>query len=114
LQDRFGEPLVPVQFVTNSAEGYLYVPSSGSIYKLDSNDQGTPVADYGVIMMFQDQFDRNVVMVYGLGTDGTLGACQVLSECNDWSLHGSAVVVKSYPNKLGNFPSNSSIVEVVY
>ena len=115
LRDRFGEPLVPVLFLVNSAESYnyLYVPTSGSIYRMEFDGQGRLVADYGVIMAFQDQFGRYVAMVYGLGADGTLGACQVLRDYDLWNLHGSAVIVKSYVDTPGNYPSNSSIVEVV-
>lgn len=115
LKDGFGEPLVPVRFVVNSAEGYnyLYVPGSGLIYKMEFDEQGKLVADYGVVMVFQDQFWRHVVVVYGLGANGTLGACQVLRDYDLGSLHGSAVIVKSYVDSLGNYPSNSSIVEVV-
>jgi hypothetical protein len=115
LRDSSGEPLVPVLFVANSAESYnyLYVPNSGSNYKMEFDEQGKLVADYGVIMAFQDQSDRYVVMVYGLGSEGTLGACQILRDYDLWSLHGSAVIVKSYVDTPGNYPSNSSIVEVV-
>ena len=116
LKDRFGEPLVPVQFITNSADGYdyLYIPSSGSIYKLVFDKQNNLVADYGVIIAFQDQFGRNVAMVYGLSADGTLAACQVLSDYDHWNMRGSAVVIKSFPDKLANLPTNSSIIEVIY
>ncbi|MBT0158549.1 DUF3131 domain-containing protein [Candidatus Bathyarchaeota archaeon A05DMB-2] len=115
LRNQFAEPLVPVIFVIDSTGGfnYLYVPSSGSIYTTESDAQGNPVADYGVIMIFQDQFQHYIVMVYGLGANGTLGACQVLRDYDLWSLHGSAVIVKSYVDRLENHPSNSSIVEVV-
>jgi hypothetical protein len=115
LRNRYAEPLVPALFVINSTEGYnyLYVPISGSIYKMEFNEQGDLVADYGVIMVFQDQFQHYIVMVYGLGSDGTLGACQVLKDYDLWSLYGSAVIVKSYANTSGTFPTNSSIVEVV-
>jgi hypothetical protein len=64
-------------------------------------------------MAFQDQFGRYVAMVYGLGADGTLGACQVLRDYDQWNLRGSAVIVKSFTDINGNYPSNSSIVEVV-
>lgn len=115
LRGSFRETLVPVLFFVNSAESYnyLYVPTSGLTYRTEFDEQGNLLADYGVIMAFQDQFGRYVVMVYGLGTDGTLGACQVLRDYDLWSLHGSAVIVKSYHDMLGNYPSNSSIVEVV-
>jgi hypothetical protein len=115
LRGSFRETLVPVLFFVNSAESYnyLYVPTSGSIYRLEFDEQGRLVADYGVIMTFQDQFGRYVAMVYGLGADGTLGACQVLRDYDQWNLRGSAVIVKSFTDINGNYPSNSSIVEVV-
>jgi Protein of unknown function (DUF3131) len=115
LRDSFGEPLVPVLFVENSTESYnyLHVPTSGATYKTEFDEQGKLVADYGVIMALQDQFGRQVAVVYGLGADGTLGACQVLRDYDLWSMHGSAVIVKSYVETPGNYPSNSSIVETV-
>ncbi|MCW4047213.1 MAG: DUF3131 domain-containing protein [Candidatus Bathyarchaeota archaeon] len=115
LRNKFAEPLVPILFVINSTGGfnYLYVPSSGSIYTTESDAQGNLVADYGAIMIFQDQFQHYIVMVYGLGANGTLGACQVLRDYDLWSLHGSAIIVKTYADGLVNSPSNSSIVEVV-
>ena len=115
LRDSSGAPLVPVLFVENSTESYnyLYVPTSGATYQTEFNAQGKIVADYGVIMALQDQFGRQVAVVYGLGADGTLGACQVLRDYDLWSLHGSAVIVKSYVETPGNYPSNSSIVEAV-
>jgi hypothetical protein len=115
LRGSFRETLVPVLFFVNSAEAYnyLYVPTSGSIYRMEFDEQGKLVADYGVIMAFQDQYGRYVAMVYGLGGDGTLGACQVLRDYDQWNLRGSAVIVKSYTDIHGNYPSNSSIVEVI-
>jgi hypothetical protein len=115
LRDSFREKLIPVLFFVNSAESYnyLYVPTSGSIYRMEFDEQDKLVADYGVIMAFQDQFGRYVAMVYGLGADGTLGACQVLRDYDQWNLRGSAVIVKSYTDIKGNYPSHSSIVEVV-
>ncbi len=112
--DQFGDPLVLVKFVRNSERyDYLFVPSSGSIYKSDFDMQGNLIADYGVILFFRDQFGRNIVMIYGLEAEGTLGACQVLKDYNKWSLQGSAVVVKSVPGESGTFPKNS-IIEVIY
>jgi hypothetical protein len=109
------KPLVPVQYLVNSSGGYsfLYVPSSGSIYQTECDEKGKLVADYGVIMAFQDYLNRHVVMVYGLAAEGTLGACQVLSEYAQWNLAGNAVVLKFSVETSGIFPSNGSVVEVV-
>lgn len=116
LRDKFDEPLIQVQFVKNAAEmyDYLYVPSSGSIYRLTFDEQGNITADYGVIIAFQDQNHRSVIIIYGLGVDGTLGACQILANPEQWSLKGSAIIVKSIPDSVSNFPNSTSIVEVVY
>jgi hypothetical protein len=96
LTGPLGDPLVPVLFKTNSTGGYnyMYVPSSGSIYKLEFDNHGGLVADYGVIMILQDQPGRYVALVYGLGSEGTLAACEVLRDYNQWNLQGSAVVLK--------------------
>lgn len=114
-RDPSGKPLVPVLFLVNSTGGYnyLYVPSSGSIYRMQFDAAGRLVADYGVIMVFKDQFGRYVAMVYGVGADGTRVACQVLSNYDQWSLYGSAVIVKFYSDTPGQYPSKISIVEVV-
>lgn len=115
LKTSLRKTLVPVLFFVNSSESYnyLYVPTSGSIYRMEFDEQGRLVADYGVIMTFQDQFGRYVAMVYGLRDYGTLGACQVLRDYDQWNLRGSAVIVKSYADMNENYPSNSSIVEVI-
>jgi hypothetical protein len=115
LRNKYAEPLVPVLYVINSTGGfnYLYVPTSGSIYRMEFDEQGHLSADYGVIMMFQDQFQHYIVMIYGLGANGTLGACQVLRDYDLWNLQGSAVIVKSQINATENYPTNNSIAEIV-
>jgi hypothetical protein len=115
LKTSLRKTLVSVLFFVNFSESYNYlcVPTSGSIYRMEFEEQGRLVADYGVIMTFQDQFGHYVAMVYGLGDDGTLSACQVLRDYDQWNLRGSAIIVKSYSDINGNYPSNSSIVEVV-
>jgi hypothetical protein len=116
LRDNLGESLLPVQYVQYANPGsqaYLYVPESGSIYKTEFNDQGKVIADYAVLMGFQDQPDRHVVVIYGLGSEATLGACQVLKDYDQWGLSGSAIILKFSVDRLGNFPTNCSIVEVV-
>jgi len=115
LRDLYGKPLVPVLFLVNSSGGYnyLYVPTSGSIYRLEFDGAGRLGADYGVIMVFQDQFGRYVAMVYGVGAEGTRVACEVLKDYDVWGLRGSAVIVKFYTDTPGQYPSKISIVEVV-
>ncbi len=117
LRDNLGESLLPVQYVqyenADGSDSYLYVPASGTIYRREVNATDATVADYAVIMGFQDQPDRHVIMVYGLGPEATLGACRVLRDYAQWGLQGSAVVLKFNIDKPGNYPSNCSIVEVV-
>jgi hypothetical protein len=115
LRDPVGEPLVPVLFLTNStgAYNYLYVPTSNSIYRMEFDGQGRLVADYGVIMVFLDQFGRYVAMVYGVGAEGTRVACEVLRDYDLWDLRGSAIIVKFYTDTLGQYPNKISIVEIV-
>jgi hypothetical protein len=115
LRGPFGQPLVPVLFQANStgSYNYLYVPTSGSIYRMEFDGQGRLAADYGVIMIFQDQFGRYVTLVYGLGAEGTLAACQVLRDYDQWNLHTSGVIVKSYNDTPGNDTRQISIVEEI-
>jgi hypothetical protein len=115
LRGPFGQPFVPVLFQVNSTESsnYLYVPTSGSIYGIEYDGQGRQVADYGVIMIFQDQYGRYVTLVYGLGAEGTMAACQVLRDYDQWNLHSSGVIVKSYNDTLRNYARQISIVEEI-
>lgn len=115
FRNPLGQPLVPVLFQVNSAElySYLYVSTSGSSYRTEFDGQGRLLADYGVIMIFQDQFGRYVALVYGLRSEGTLAACQVLRDYDQWNLRGSAVILKYSNNATENYPSNISIAEIV-
>ncbi len=115
LRDSFGNPVVPVLFLTNytGAYNYLYVPSSGSTYRMEFDGEDGLMADYGTIMIFKDQFGRYVAMVYGVGAEGTRVACEVLRDYDLWDLHGTAVIVKFYTDIPGEHPSKIAIVEVV-
>jgi hypothetical protein len=115
LKNQLGGPLIPVQFIYGKEEkqNCLFVPISGSVYKMDFDEQGKLLADYSVIMAFHDQFGHYVIIVYGLGAGGTIGACQVLRDFDQYNLSGSAVIIKSTIPATGVYPSNSSIVEVV-
>ena len=115
LREPSGEPLVPVLFLTNYTGAYncLYVPTSGSTYRMEFDGEGRLTADYGTIMVFKDQFRRYVAMVYGIGAEGTRIACEVLRDYDLWDLRGRAVIVKFYTDNLGEYPSKISIVEVV-
>ena len=114
-RDSYGKLMVPVLFLVNSTGeyNYLYVPTSESIYRMEFDGAGRLVADYGVIMVFQDQFGRYVAMVYGVGAEGTRVACEVLKDYDLWGLNGSAVIVKFCTDTPGQYPSKISIVEVV-
>lgn len=114
FRDSLGKPFLPVVFLVNSTASYsyLYVPTSSSVYRTESAGHDGQVTDYGVVMIFQDQFGRHVVMVYGLGAEGTLAASEVLRNYDQWDLHGSAVILKCYTDTAAN-TRNVSIVEVV-
>jgi hypothetical protein len=115
LRDQFGEPMVPVVFVEGLDENntYLYVPNTGSVYETEFNADGTVAKDYGVIMEFQDQFERYVIMVYGLEAEGTLGTCKFLCDYKNWSYNATALIIQSSGTKLNYYPSDSSVVEVI-
>jgi hypothetical protein len=79
---------------------------------MEFDGAGRLVADYGVIMVFQDQFGRCAAMVYGVGAEGTRVACEVLKDYDLWGLNGNAVIVKFYTDTPGQYPNKISIVEV--
>jgi hypothetical protein len=115
LRDSFGKPLVPVLFQASSTEsyGHLYVPTSGSVYGLGSSNGKSQATDYGVIMVFKDQFGRYVALVYGLGSEGTSAASEVLRDYDKWRLSGSAVILKLDHAARENGASEISVVEKV-
>jgi hypothetical protein len=115
LRDSFGDPAVPVLFLTNytGAHNYLYVPGSGSTYRMEFDDEGGLIADYGTIMIFKDQFGRYVAMAYGVGAEGTRVACEILRDYDLWDFHGTAIIVEFYTDVPGEYPNEISIVEVI-
>ncbi len=112
LRDTEGAKALPVNYVKDVSGDYLYVPSSGNEYRIETDGSGNIIADYGVIQIYRD-VSRHVLLVYGLGGEGTRAAANVLSEFSSWSLTGIAVIVKQYDSDQDGFLDTTSIVEAV-
>ncbi|MCD6528841.1 hypothetical protein J7L06_00915 [Candidatus Bathyarchaeota archaeon] len=112
LRDDQGKPVLPVVYVRDSSGGYLYVQSTGDQYRIEKDGNGRVVADYGVIQIYRDG-TRYVLLVYGLGGEGTRVAAEVLSNFNNWNLNGIAVIIKYFDNDGDGFLDTMSIVETV-
>lgn len=112
LKDDNGNPVLPVVYVNDASGGYLYVQSSGNQYRIERDGNGRVVADYGVIQIYRDGI-RYVLLVYGLGGEGTRAAAEVLSNFNDWNLNGRAVIIRYFDSDGNGFLDTISIIETV-
>jgi hypothetical protein len=102
-----GTRVLPVIFLRDASGDYLYVQSSKNVYRMDKNANGQTIDDYGVIQLYKDG-NRYILLVYGLGGEGTFAAANVLSEFKQRNLTGMAVVVKYYDSN-----GTATIVESV-
>jgi hypothetical protein len=112
LRDTEGVKALPVNYVRDGSGDYLYVPSSGHEYRIETDGSGSITADYGVIQIYRD-VSRHILLVYGLGGEGTRAAANVLAEFSSWNLAGIAVIVKYYDSDGDGFLDATSIVEDV-
>ncbi len=110
-----GDGVLPeVVFCRNYSLGlnYLQVRSSGNIYYMEFNE-GSLIADYATIQIFKDAYGRYVMLVYGLGAEGTRIACEVLKNYDQYNLRGRNIVLRYYDSDLDGRLDTVSIVEVV-
>ena len=112
LKDNDGNPVLPVTYVRDDSGGYLYVQSTGNQYRIETDGNGRVVADYGVIQIYRDG-TRYVLLVYGLGGEGTRAAAEVLSNFKNWNLNGRAAIIKYFDSDGNGFLDTISIVESV-
>jgi hypothetical protein len=112
LRNAEGVKALPVNYVRDVSGDYLYVPSSGHEYRIEINGRGSITADYGVIQIYRD-VSRHILLVYGLGGEGTRAAANVLAEFSSWNLAGIAVIVKYYDSDGDGFLDATSLVEDV-
>ncbi len=103
---------LPVTLLNNGTD-YLQVWPSGKTYMIEYYNTKIS-ADYGVIQLYYDDaYNRTVVLINGLGGDGTKAAAMVLSEYSSYALSGKAVIVKYYDSNLDGFLDTMAIVETV-
>jgi len=112
LRDTEGAQALPVNYMKDVSGDYLYVPSSGNEYRIETDGSSNIIADYGVIQIYREQ-NRHILLVYGLGGESTRAAAAVLSEFSSWNLTGIAVIVKYYDSDEDGFLDTTSIVEDV-
>ncbi len=112
LRDEEWNKVLPVVYERGAEGDYLYVQSSGTEYYIERDQQGRVTADYGVIQIFRDGV-RYVLIVFGLGGDGTQATAQILSDYKNWDLSGRASIIKYYDSDSDGFLDTMSIVESV-
>jgi hypothetical protein len=94
LRNSTGSKILPVYFDKYSnGTDYIHITLSGHSYQIERDALGRVKADYGIVLMFQDQ-GRYVLVLAGLGGSSTWASCKVVSEFDTWNLHGDAAVVK--------------------
>ena len=88
--------VLPVYFDKDeNGVDHIRVAQSGNSYYVEFDAEGRVSTDYGLIELFRDN-SRFIMILSGLGGGGTWAACKVISSFDEWSLSGSAVVVKYY------------------
>jgi hypothetical protein len=103
---------LPVTLLNNGTD-YLQVWSSNKTYKIQHSG-GNVTADYGVLQSYYDNtYKRFVLLVGGLGGDGTKAASFVLSNYGSYALSGKAVIIKYYDSNADGFLDTITIVETV-
>lgn len=112
LRDSLGNKLLPVTYEKDANGDYLYVHTSGSMYRIQRDGQGRITADYGLIELYKDNV-RYVLLVYGLGGDATEAAAGVLSNYKSWNINGTAEIVKYADANADGFLDTVSLVERV-
>jgi hypothetical protein len=94
LRNSTGSKILPVYFDKYSnGTDYIHITPSGHSYQIERDALSRVKADYGIVLMFQDQ-GRYVLILAGLGGSSTWASCKVVSEFDTWNLHGGAAVVK--------------------
>jgi len=111
LRNSSGDRVLPVYFgkFPNGTD-YIYVVATNHSYAIERDGLGRVVADYGVILMFQDG-SRFVLILAGLGGSGTAAACQIISSYDSWNLHGGAAIVKYSDTNGDGLLDTLSVVE---
>jgi len=112
LRDGSGTRVLPVLFLRDAGGDYLYVQSSKNKYRIERDAQGRITADYAVILLYKDG-GRHVLLVYGLGGEGTKAAAQAVSNFDQWGLMGSAVIIKYYDSDGDGYLDSTAKVETI-
>jgi len=93
-------------------QNYLQVQVNGRKYYMEFEDDRL-IADYATIQLFRDEYGRYVMLVYGLGAEGTRIASEILKNYDQYNLQGKAVVIKYYDSDRDNRLDTVAIVETL-
>jgi hypothetical protein len=113
LRNGSGYRELPVYF-DKDANGtdFIYVAATNHTYKIERDSQNRISADYGMILLFQDN-GRYVLILAGLGGMGTWAACKIVSQFETWNLQGGAAIVRYSDNNGDGLLDTLTIVENV-
>lgn len=111
LRNASGDRVLPVYFdkFPNGTD-YIYVSPTGHSYTIERDGLGRVSADYGAILMIQDNA-RYVLILAGLGGSGTWASAKIISSYETWNLHGGAAIVKYSDTNSDGLLDALSIVE---
>jgi len=113
-RDEGGRPLMPILFILDPEGNHsLYSWKTGKQYWKRYNAQGQLLEDYAVIQLRLDRYGRYVMLIYGIGADGSRMASEALKNPRPLGLRGCAAVLKCYASKPGGPLDSMEVVEVV-
>jgi hypothetical protein len=115
LKDQLGNRLLKAYFLKdNLGVDYIYVQTTGKAYYIEYDAQGRKKTDYAMIQVYYDQnYGRWVLVVAGLGGEGTWAASKVLATYENWSLSGTVAIVKYYDSNKDGYLDTITIAETV-
>jgi hypothetical protein len=112
MKDDGGAPVLPVTCRKDASGDYLHVQSSGNRYRLKTDSQGRVTTDYSVIQLYRDG-SRHVLLIYGLGGEGTRAAAELLADFSSWHLTGVAAIVKYQDSNGDGYLDTTTVQEEV-
>jgi len=109
----FAMPVTLLKFPNGT--DYIQVWPTGNTYKIEYEPgTGHVYADYGILQIYNDvKYGRYVLIVYGLGGEGTKAASLVLANYQTYALSGHAAIIRYYDSDANGYLDTIQIVETV-
>jgi hypothetical protein len=113
LKGQLGNRVLKAYFLKDdSGVDYIYVQTTGKAYYIEYDAQGHKKTDYAMIQLYYDQnYGRWVLIVAGLGGEGTWAASKVLATYENWDLSGTVAIVKYYDSNNDGYLDSITIVD---